>query len=212
MSEQDGLADGFVPATAENDPPSQAAPDSDETPASTESPRRAPLGRIAAFILLLGFVAFLAIGLQRQNASGQRAAGMAPDLEFTTFDGETVRLEDLRGQGVVVNFWASWCDPCRAEADLLEQAWRREKENGIVFLGIDYLDQEHAALAYIEEFDITYPNGPDLRSDIARRFRIKGVPETFFIAPDGSIASTVVGPILGENDLQQRLDLIRPTE
>lgn len=179
--------------------------------ATDEDPRkRGWLGPLAALVLLVGFVAFLAIGLQRQNASGQRAAGIAPDFEFTTFDGETIRLEDLRGQGVVVNFWASWCDPCRAEAELLEAAWRSESENGIVFLGIDYLDQEHAALAYLDEFDITYPNGPDLRSTIARRYRIKGVPETYFISPDGEIVSTVVGPLLSEGDLANRIDAIRP--
>ena len=83
---------------------------------------------------------------------------------FTTFDGEDIDLRELRGKGVVINFWASWCTPCREEADLLEQTWRREKGNGIVFLGLDYLDQEPAALAYLTEFDITYPNGPDLRS------------------------------------------------
>ncbi|MEZ4640203.1 MAG: TlpA disulfide reductase family protein [Caldilineaceae bacterium] len=90
------------------------------------------------------------------------------------------------GQGVVINFWASWCDPCRDEADLLEQTWLREKDNGIVFLGLDYLDQEPAAKAYLAEFNVTYPNGPDLRSEIARRYGIKGVPETFFINPQGN--------------------------
>jgi len=182
------------------------------TPESPSASQRGMAGRVAIISVLLIFVAFLAIGLQRQNASGQRAAGMAPDFEFTTFGGETVRLADLRGQGVVLNFWASWCEPCRAEAELLEQTWRREQGNGIVFIGLDYLDQEHAALAYLDEYDITYPNGPDLRSTIARRFRIKGVPETFFIAPDGSIASTVIGPVLSQSELDRRLDEIRPTQ
>ena len=134
--------------------------------------------------------------MQRTNVSEQRASGAAPAFEFTTFDGETISLDDLAGQGVVLNFWASWCDPCRDEADLLEQTWRREQDNGIVFLGLDYLDQEHAALEYLAEFDITYPNGPDIQSAAARSYGIKGVPETFFIGPDGKIVSTVIGPML----------------
>ena len=162
------------------------------------------LGAILAFIVLL------AVRLWQTNVQEQRAAGLAPELRFTTFDGEEVDLGELRGQGVVINFWASWCTPCREEADLLERTWRREKENGIVFLGLDYLDQEPAALAYLAEFDITYPNGPDLRSQAARRYRIQGVPETFFISPEGRIVETVVGPIASQQELDQLLDRIRP--
>ena len=166
--------------------------------------------RLLLMMVLLTFVAILAIALMRQNTSEQRAAGLAPDFEFTTFEGETIRLEDLRGKGVVLNFWASWCDPCRAEAALLEEVARRERNNNIVFLGLDYLDQEHAALAYLEEYGISYPNGPDLRSAIARRYRINGVPETFFISPDGKIDFTVIGPIQSEAALNKRIDAIRP--
>jgi cytochrome c biogenesis protein CcmG/thiol:disulfide interchange protein DsbE len=162
------------------------------------------VGIAAAFVAILGW------RLVQTNTSEHRADGMAPPLVFTTFEGETISLDDLKGKGVVINFWASWCDPCRDEADLLEQTWRREKDNGIIFLGLDYLDQEPAALAYLEEFDVTYPNGPDLRSEIARRYRIKGVPETFFISPEGQIVETVIGPITGQAQMDQLISLIRP--
>ncbi len=182
----------------------------------TERQFKAPSTRAVNFwrILFLGagvaFIALLAVRLWQTNVQGQRAAGEAPELRFTTFDGEDIDLRELRGKGVVINFWASWCTPCREEADLLEQTWRREKDNGIVFLGLDYLDQEPAALAYLTEFDITYPNGPDLRSQAARRYRIQGVPETFFISPDGKIVETVVGPIASQQELDALLERIRP--
>ncbi len=156
------------------------------------------------------FLAFLAVRLYQTNTTEQRAAGIAPDFTFTTFDGETISLADLQGQGVVLNFWASWCEPCREEAALLEATWRREREQGVVFLGLDYLDQEPAAKAYLEEYDITYPNGPDLQSKVARTYRIKGVPETFFINGEGKIAFTVIGPILNQAQMEQGLALIRP--
>jgi cytochrome c biogenesis protein CcmG, thiol:disulfide interchange protein DsbE len=179
-------------------------------PAAPTRGRSAVIWRVVIAGAMLAFVWFLAVGLQRQNVSEQRAVGAAPAFEFTTFDGETVSLADLRGKGVVLNFWASWCDPCRAEAELLEATWRREQNNGIVFIGLDYLDQEHSAKAYLEEFDITYPNGPDLQSAAARRYGIQGVPETFFIDPEGNISSLVIGPIATEADLNGRLDAIRP--
>jgi cytochrome c biogenesis protein CcmG/thiol:disulfide interchange protein DsbE len=181
-------------------------------PSKQPTNRRTALWRALIIGALLVFVWFLAVGLQRQNTSEQRADGAAPPFEFTTFDGETISLADLEGKGVVLNFWASWCDPCRAEAAMLEAAWRREQNNGIVFIGLDYLDQEHSAKAYLEEFDITYPNGPDLQSAAARRYRIQGVPETFFIDPAGNISSLVIGPLSSEDDLNQRLEAIRPVE
>lgn len=161
-------------------------------------------------VILLGFVGILAFRLWDTNTTEQRADGLAPDFTFTTFEGETITLADLKGKGVVLNFWASWCDPCREEAELLESAWRREQDNGIVFIGLDYLDQEPAAKAYLTEYDISYPNGPDLQSQAARRYGIKGVPETYFITPEGEIVQTVIGPITNAAQLDSFLAKIRP--
>jgi cytochrome c biogenesis protein CcmG/thiol:disulfide interchange protein DsbE len=176
-------------------------------PAPTRAMR---LWQVGIVTVLLLFVGILAYRLWDTNTTEQRAGGFAPDFTFTTFEGETISLADLQGKGVVVNFWASWCDPCREEAALLEQAWRREQENGIVFIGLDYLDQEPAAKAYLEEFDVSYPNGPDLQSRAARRYGIKGVPETYFITPEGKIVQTVIGPVTNPTQLDSFLDMIRP--
>jgi cytochrome c biogenesis protein CcmG/thiol:disulfide interchange protein DsbE len=161
-------------------------------------------------LILLVFVILLGARLIQTNQSEQRASGVAPAFSFTTFDGQQVSLESLHGKGVVLNFWASWCDPCRDEAALLEATWRTEQNNGIVFLGLDYLDQEPAAKAYLAEYDITYPSGPDLQSAAARRYGIKGVPETFFIDPEGKITDIVIGPIVSQAKMDEYLAKIRP--
>lgn len=162
-------------------------------------------------LVLLAFVIMLAAQLWRTNVNEQRATGAAPSFTFTTFEGETISLEDLRGKGVVLNFWASWCEPCREEAALLESTWQREQDNGIIFIGLDYLDQAPAALDYLAEYNVTYPNGPDLQSDAARRYRIQGVPETFFIDPQGNLSGLPkIGPFLSEAELNERIDAIRP--
>lgn len=160
--------------------------------------------------ILFIFVILLALRLIQTNTSEQRASGEAPPFTFTTFEGETISLAGLRGKGVVLNFWASWCDPCRDEAALLEATWQREKDNGIIFLGLDYLDQEPAAKKYLAEFNVTYPNGPDIRSEAARRYGIKGVPETFMINPQGQIVDIVIGPIVSQAKMDQYLAKIRP--
>jgi cytochrome c biogenesis protein CcmG/thiol:disulfide interchange protein DsbE len=188
----------------------EQTPETGAAVAPTNRKRSVRIWQTVFVLILVGFVTLLALRLVQTNQSEHRADGVAPEFTFTTFEGETISLSDLRGQGVVLNFWASWCDPCRDEAALLEATWRREQDNGIVFIGLDYLDQEPAAKAYLEEFDITYPSGPDLQSAAARRYGIKGVPETFFIDPQGNIAELVIGPIVSEARLDELLDQIRP--
>ncbi|MFN8439412.1 MAG: TlpA disulfide reductase family protein [Caldilineaceae bacterium] len=181
------------------------------SPQSPATFRRSMLiWQIGIVVVGLLFVAFLATRLWQTKNSDQRASGEAPDFTFTTFDGNTISLADLKGKGVILNFWASWCNPCREEAQMLEATWQREKDNGIVFIGLDYLDQEPAAKAYLAEFAISYPNGPDLRSQAARRYGIQGVPETFFINPEGTITQLVIGPIVSDAQMEQYLAEIRP--
>ena len=193
-------------STADN----MQAVETPSAPVAAPTDRRITVWQLLIIGVLVVFVGFLAVGLNRENKSDWRASGIAPDFTFTTFDGKTIRLADLKGKGVVVNFWASWCVPCKEEAQLLEHAWQREKNNNIVFLGLDYLDQEHAAKAYIEQYGINYPNGPDLQSAVARRYGITGVPETFFISPDGTIKSYLLKQIVSEAELNQYLATIRP--
>ena len=160
--------------------------------------------QLAAVVAVLAFVALFAWSLQLTSA-GQLRAGAAPDFTFTPFEGTPFRLSDLRGKVVVLNIWASWCIPCRDEAPILERTWRAYKEKGVVFLGADYIDTELAARAFIKQFGITYPNGPDMGSNIYRLFRARGVPETYFIDRRGNIAHAVIGPI-SASDMTSTLD------
>ena len=198
-----------VQNTADTGPAEElSAPALEPAPPHRKGAVRAWQGVIV--LILLAFVLMLAWQLQRNQISEKRASGAAPAFTFTTFEGETISLADLKGKGVVLNFWASWCEPCRDEAVLLEETWRREKDNGIVFIGLDYLDQEPAAKKYLAEFDVTYPSGPDLQSAAARRYGISGVPETFLIDPQGNIADIVIGPIVSQAKMDALLDKIRP--
>lgn len=149
---------------------------------------------VFGFLLVLGLLAVFSWQIY-DSARGQVKSGQAPDFTLTLFEGGELTLSELQGQVVVVNFWASWCIPCRDEAPILERTWRRYRDQGVVFIGVAYLDAEKGSLAFLEEFDITYPNGPDLGTRIARNYRITGVPETFFIAKDGRVADLEIGPL-----------------
>ncbi len=133
----------------------------------------------------------------------------APDFSLTLFEGQTIRLSDFRGKVVFLNFWASWCPPCRAEARLLEQSWQRYKDQGVVFLGVDMQDTEEAARRFIQEFGITYMNGRDPNNRIAIDYGVYGIPETFFIDKDGRITYKHIGALGWETILVKLGDAAR---
>jgi cytochrome c biogenesis protein CcmG, thiol:disulfide interchange protein DsbE len=150
---------------------------------------------VLAFALMIGFLLLLAFALRRTQQGTIQIGQTVPGFTLQSFDGQIIHTADLAGKVVVINFWASWCKPCEQEAAELEQAWKTYEPGGeVVFLGVDYVDTEPQALAYIEKFAITYPNGPDLRTSISQLFRIKGVPETYFIGRDGKLAHAQIGP------------------
>jgi cytochrome c biogenesis protein CcmG/thiol:disulfide interchange protein DsbE len=146
--------------------------------------------RVVLVIVIVGGVAaLLAYGFSRdvRYIHSPLIAKQAPGFSLILFDGKTITLEDLRGKVVLLNFWASWCVPCRAEAQSLEEAWKQYKDRGIVFVGVNIQDQEDKARAFMEEFGISYPNGRDSAGKIAIDYGVWGIPETFVIDRQGRI-------------------------
>ena len=180
--------------------------------ASNGSSRRV-LVFAGALVVILALLGLLTMGL-RSAGSGPEIGMPAPDFSLPLYNGGDLTLSDLRGQVVVINFWASWCDPCRDEAPALERVWRDYKDRGVVFIGVDYVDVESSAREYLAEFDITYPNGLDKGQRIARAYRIRGVPETFFVDKSGNIAPIIINGTsrpkkispIAEPELRSQLD------
>ena len=164
-------------------------------PADAPAPRkRSAAGILTIFAVLIALLGLFGWGLVKAQ-SGPIESGMAPDFSVTGFDGRKFTLSQARGQVVIVNFWASWCPPCREEAAYLEQTWRKYEGKGVIFVGVDWVDTEKEALAYIKEFDITYLNGPDIGTRAAQAYNIQGVPETFFVAKNGELRGVHIGPL-----------------
>lgn len=163
------------------------------TPTDAPAAKKGGIGRwvilgLAAFFVLLLMYGLLIAGEKRVEA------GAAPDFTLTTFDGDTIQLSELGGQVVVLNFWSTWCVSCKGEADDLEQAWQDFKDQGVAFVGVDYLDQEPLNLQWLEQYGITYPNGPDIQGRIYNAYGVQGLPETFIIDQQGNVAKVFVGP------------------
>jgi cytochrome c biogenesis protein CcmG/thiol:disulfide interchange protein DsbE len=149
---------------------------------------------VGGLVILLALFGVFAWGLQTREST-QLAGVPAPLFTLSTFDGDEIVLEDLRGEVVVINFWASWCVECYKEAALLERASHDYADKGVHFVGVAYLDTEKDAMAYMQKYGVTYPSGYDIGSKISKDYRITGVPETFFIDKAGNIAHVQVGPI-----------------
>jgi len=113
-------------------------------------------------------------------------------------------LASLKGRVVVVNFWASWCGPCREEAPVLERVWQQYKNKDVVIVGVAYTDTEKNAKAYLQQFGNTYPNGLDIGTKISEMYNIQGVPETFIIDRNGNVSRFFKVPFV--EDVQQNFD------
>ncbi|MDP6560287.1 MAG: TlpA disulfide reductase family protein [Candidatus Binatia bacterium] len=151
----------------------------------------------ATAVVILSILWLLAFGFSRdpRYIPSPLIGYAAPPFTLTLFDGKKLRLEDLRGKAVLLNFWSSWCIPCREEARDIEAAWQRSKDKNIIFLGIDMQDTEKDARTFLKEFDIHYPNGRDSTGSISIDYGVWGIPETFFIDPNGRITHKHVGAL-----------------
>src|SRR6266542_2008492 len=182
------------------------APQAVDLPPSISTPRRWHWGWWLVGAVVTGLLTLVAFRLYQAQA-GQVSTGKAPDFTLALYDGNAFRLSEQRGKVVMIDFWASWCIPCREEARRLEALWQAYRDHGVGLVGIAYADTDKEARAFINEFGITYPNGPDLGTRIAQAYRIRGVPETFFVDKCGRVRDLIIGPAL-EARLRQTLDAL----
>jgi peroxiredoxin len=149
--------------------------------------------RICLSLAALALTAIFGVGCAAPG--GTHPSGVeAPAFSLRLFDGRQVSNADFRGQTVVLNFWATWCVPCREEMPMFEQAWRAERDKQVTFIGVGVLDDEILLRSFLQSFNITYPAGLD-EGSISRAYDVKGMPTTVVIGPDGRVVKSWPGPI-----------------
>ena len=149
-----------------------------------------------------------AIGAPLSSSPSPREGFLAPDFSLDTLQGEKITLSHLRGKIVVVNFWATWCLPCRKETPALEKAYEQYKDSGMVILGVNRTDQDSVSEveSFVQEFKLTYPILLDRDGNISNLYQIQGLPMTFFINREGIIRSVVVGGPMSETFIRSKIE------
>lgn len=157
-----------------------------------------------ALLLLLGALWIPLTALEPGAAAEAQAAPYAgfyaPDFTLESADGETITLSDLRGQAMLVNLWASWCGPCRAEMPAMQRVYERYREQGFEVLAVNATNQDSraAALAFYEELGLSYPLLFDVDGSASDAYQLRALPSSFFILPDGRIQEVVIGGPMAE--------------
>jgi cytochrome c biogenesis protein CcmG/thiol:disulfide interchange protein DsbE len=165
-------------------------------------------GKLILQMAAVSVVALLISLFAWQLATKEQARGLtsalergetppAPDFTLARLAGDgEISLASLRGKAVVLNFWASWCEPCKEESPRLESAWRRYRDRGVVFVGIDVNDFKGDARKFVERYGLTYPILHDGQGSTIGRYGVTGFPETWFEGRNGNlVGARVQGPV-----------------
>ncbi|MBA2333094.1 MAG: TlpA family protein disulfide reductase [Actinobacteria bacterium] len=165
---------------------------------------------LGVVVALLGLLIWKVAKGDDNSVTGSLAAGKpvaAPNFTLAELDGSgELSLESLRGKAVVLNFWASWCGPCKDETPLLQKSWERWQGKDVVFVGIDVKDFRGDARAFVRKFGVTYPNVYDGKGSTIGRYGVTGFPETYFIDPRGRVVYRIAGPVDEASELDDGIE------
>lgn len=166
-----------------------------------------PFSALGVLVILIGVFAYTlytptssSLGAGgRVNSTGSKVFlgdRLAPEFALETFDGEEVSLADLEGKSIVINFWSSWCPPCRDEAPMLNQFHAEtEDQDDVILIGIAVWDRPEDSMEFMQQYNFNFTNLSDQRGSVLIDYGVYGVPETYFIGPDGTLNGKYRGPL-----------------
>ena len=164
-------------------------------------------GQVAAVAIVAALLGLLAWKLTQDESAvtsqlDKGGSPTAPAFTLERLDGKgDLGLESLRGKAVVLNFWASWCGPCKDETPLLQQGWKRWRGKDVVFVGVDVKDFRGDAKDFLARYGVTYSNVYDGKGSTVGRYGVTGFPETYFVDADGKVRYRIAGPVEDAADL-----------
>lgn len=137
-----------------------------------------------------------------------REGFLAPDFTLDLLTGEMMTLSEQTGKVVIINLWASWCPPCRAEMPALQEVYLENRERGLEVMAVNttFQDQESAAASFVQEFGLTFPILMDRSGDVSRQYLLRAMPSTFFVDREGVIRKVIIGGPMSEATLQTAVE------
>ena len=153
------------------------------------------LAGVVATVAIIVVLLMTGLGRDPSVIASPLVGHAAPNFTLPQLDGPPVTLSKLRGQVVVINFWASWCTECQVEQAALDQTWQQFQDSGVVVIGVNFEDSTGAARGYVRAANVTYPVVEDASSQTALAYGLRGVPETFVVNQAGRIVNRVIGPV-----------------
>ena len=168
------------------------------------------IGLLVFGAVWMGISTRLPGGTNSPGIPAPKAGFLAPDFTLETLGGETITLSELQGQAVLVNVWASWCMPCRAEMPAMQAVYEEYREDGFVILAVHSTTQDSAAnaIAFAEEYGLTFPILLDVEGVVSDHYQVTALPSSFFVRPDGTIEEVVFGGPMAEALLRTRVETI----
>ncbi|MBA4601187.1 thiol-disulfide oxidoreductase ResA [Thermoactinomyces mirandus] len=148
------------------------------------------------FLVLLGLIGYALYQTVAQDKKNLVEAGeKAPNFELSTLDGKTVKLSDFKGRVILLNFWGTWCEPCRTEMPALQKAYENYHKEDFVVLAVNIAETDVAVSSFADQYGLTFPVLLDRNRDVTRLYQVGPIPSTFFIDKDGKISNKVEGPL-----------------
>lgn len=151
-----------------------------------------------------------AVGAPLSSSPSPREGFLAPDFTLDTLDGKKVTLSELRGKIVIINLWATWCPPCRAEMPALENAYEQYKDSEVIILGLNVTNQdsEKDIPPFVKEFGLTFPILLDRDGSVSTLYQLKALPTTYFVNREGIIRTVVIGGPMSETFIRSKIEAL----
>lgn len=162
-------------------------------------------------VVLAGFSVSYADTKAAQTLPKQVGLFKAPDFKLKGEDGKFYQLSDFKGKVVIINFWATWCPPCRYEMPAMERAWKKLKGKGVVLLAINVGENENAIFEFTGKYPVTFPLLMDQQAEVVKKYKVSGLPTTYIITPEGMVTHRAMGGRLWDhpNLVKKLLDMVK---
>lgn len=166
--------------------------------------------RVSILVIFVGLVGYMLYTNVINNDKGKISTGdIAPDFQLKTLDGKTIKLSDYKGQGVFLNFWATYCPPCKKEMPYIENQYQKFKNKGVTVLAVDVGEPKLTVDKFVQRYDLSFPILLDSREEVLDPYGIGPIPVTFLIDKNGKVVDRITAG-LSEETIKQYMQKIKP--